>query len=66
MVLKSITLHVLMTQKVSESIYLGFDTSKPKVKETGNVLQPFDSCLIDTCLIGSQIFNKTKDIRFLL
>ena len=63
MVLKEI--RRVYTQKVGVSVYLRFYISQLKTKETENVLQPSNSFLIDTCLIGSQIFNKTKDIRFL-
>ena len=63
MVLKAI--RRAYTKKVRVSVYLRFNISQPKTKETENVLQPSNSFLIDTCLIGSQIFNNTKDIRFL-
>ena len=63
MVLKAI--RKLCTQKVSVSVYLKFNISQPKTRESENVLQPSNSFLIDTCLIGSQILNNTKDIHFL-
>ena len=63
MVLKAI--RRVYTQEVRVSVYLRFYISQPKTKETANVLQPSNNFLIDTCLIGSQIFNNTKDIRFL-
>ena len=65
MVLKAIT--KLLTQRVHVcvSIYPGFDTSEPKVKETGNVLQHFDSFFyINTSLICSQIYNKNERYLF--
>ena len=53
------------TVKVSVSVYLRFIISQPKTKESENVLQPSNSFLIDTCLIGSQILNNAEDIYFL-